>query len=175
MYNFSIGLQTYSLPVQVHWLFYSPSIGFPAWLSGRLILYFHHHCMFPYTKVFSSFSVNDIAKAKEFYGKILGLEVSEVNKMDILKLHLPTGGEVMVYAKGEGHSPATFTVLNFAVENVDAAVDALTKRGVQFLQYDTQWTRTDEKGISRGGEYGPSIAWFTDPAGNILSVLEEKA
>ncbi len=119
------------------------------------------------TKAFSGFSVNDIARAKEFYERTLGLEVSESNGM--LELHLGSGANVLVYPR-DNHEPATFTVLNFPVSDVEQAVDELAGRGVRFEKYDTPGLETDEKGIFRGG--GPTIAWFTDPAGNIMSVLE---
>jgi predicted enzyme related to lactoylglutathione lyase len=121
------------------------------------------------SKAFSGFSVNDIEKAKEFYGKTLGLEVSESN--GLLTLHLAGGNNVLIYPK-PNHTPATFTVLNFPVNDVDQAVDQLTKRGVQFEIYDLPDIKTDKKGIMRGR--GPTIAWFKDPAGNILSVLDQK-
>jgi predicted enzyme related to lactoylglutathione lyase len=123
--------------------------------------------MFKDAKAFSGFSVNDIPRAKEFYGQTLGLEVSE--EYGMLTLHLATGGKVLIYPK-DNHAPATFTILNFPVESVEQAVDDLTKAGVRFEIYDQGDFRTDEKGIFRGE--GPTIAWFTDPAGNILSVLE---
>jgi catechol 2,3-dioxygenase-like lactoylglutathione lyase family enzyme len=121
---------------------------------------------------FSGFSVNDLAKAKEFYTGTLGLELAD-DEMG-LRLRLPGGGEVFVYEKGEAHQPATFTILNFVVEDVDAAVEELTKAGVAFEHYDTEQIKTDEKGIARGlaAKMGPDIAWFKDPAGNILSVLQ---
>jgi catechol 2,3-dioxygenase-like lactoylglutathione lyase family enzyme len=125
--------------------------------------------MFKNTKAFSGFSVNDIQKAKEFYSKTLGLEVSESH--GLLKLHLAGGTTVLIYPK-PNHTPATFTILNFPVDNVDEAVDKLTQRGVRFEVYNEPNLKTDEKGVFRGG--GPTIAWFKDPAGNILSVLEEK-
>ena len=118
-------------------------------------------------KAFSGFSVNDIPGAKRFYGETLGLEVSEENGM--LTLHLGGGGTVLVYPKND-HTPASFTILNFPVENIEQAVAELTQAGVRFERYEG--LETDDKGIFRGG--GPSIAWFTDPAGNILSVLEEE-
>jgi catechol 2,3-dioxygenase-like lactoylglutathione lyase family enzyme len=121
------------------------------------------------SSAFSGFSVDDIQKAKEFYGRTLGLEVSESH--GLLKLHLTGGASVLIYPK-PNHSPATFTILNFPVKNVDEAVDELTKRGVRFEIYDTPGLKTDEKGIFRNR--GPVIAWFKDPAGNILSVLDEK-
>ena len=119
------------------------------------------------SKAFSGFSVADIEKAKEFYGKTLGLKVSESH--GLLTLHLAGGNNVLIYAK-PNHVPATFTVLNFPVNDVDQAVDELTKRGVRFEIYNTPDIKTDEKGIMRGK--GPTMAWFKDPAGNILSVLE---
>ena len=123
--------------------------------------------MFQNTKAFSGFSTSDIQKAKEFYGNVLGLRVSEEN--GLLSLHLATGGDVLVYPKDD-HIPATYTILNFPVEDIDQAVDELTARGVVFEQYAPM---TDEKGIARGRSQnrGPDIAWFKDPAGNILSVL----
>lgn len=117
---------------------------------------------------FSGFSVDNIQKAKEFYGRTLGLAVSEANGM--LKLHLPGGATVLMYPKAN-HVPATFTILNFPVDDVEQAVDELTKRGVRFEVYNEPDIKTDGKGIFRGG--GPIIAWFKDPAGNILSVLED--
>jgi len=122
------------------------------------------------SKAFSGFSVNDIQKAKEFYGQTLGLEVSESN--GLLTLHLPGDNKVLIYPK-PNHAPATFTILNFPVDNVDKAVDELTKRGVRFEIYNQPDIKTNEKGIMRGK--GPTIAWFKDPAGNILSVLEQQA
>jgi predicted enzyme related to lactoylglutathione lyase len=121
------------------------------------------------SKAFSGFSVKDIEKAKEFYGKTLGLEVSESN--GLLTLHLAGGSNVLIYPK-PNHTPATFTVLNFPVNDVDQMVDKLTKRGVQFEIYDLPDIKTNKKGIMRGR--GPTIAWFKDPAGNILSVLDQK-
>jgi catechol 2,3-dioxygenase-like lactoylglutathione lyase family enzyme len=119
------------------------------------------------SKAFSGFSVNDIQKAKEFYRRALGLEISESN--GLLSLHLAGGNTVLIYPK-PNHVPATFTILNFPVENVDQAVDELIKRAVRFEVYNRPEIKTDEKGIMRGR--GPTIAWFKDPAGNILSVLE---
>jgi catechol 2,3-dioxygenase-like lactoylglutathione lyase family enzyme len=121
------------------------------------------------SKAYSGFSVNDTQKAKEFYGRTLGLEVSESN--GLLNLRLAGGTTVLIYPK-PNHTPATFTILNFPVDNVEKAVDDLTKRGVRFEIYNQPNLRTDERGIFRGG--GPVIAWFKDPAGNILSVLEQK-
>ncbi len=121
------------------------------------------------SKAFSGFSVNDTQKAKEFYSRTLGLEVSESN--GLLNLHLAGGATVLIYPK-PNHTPAAFTILNFPVDIVDKAVDELTKRGVRFEIYNQPNLKTDERGIFRGG--GPVIAWFKDPAGNILSVLEQK-
>ncbi len=118
------------------------------------------------SKAFSGFSVDDIQKAKEFYGRMLGLKISESN--GLLRLHFGNGNTVLIYPK-PNHAPATFTILNFPVENVDKAVDELTKRGVRFQIYNLPDIKTDEKGITRGN--GPTIAWFKDPAGNILAVL----
>jgi catechol 2,3-dioxygenase-like lactoylglutathione lyase family enzyme len=123
--------------------------------------------MFRDTKAYSGFSVDDIPKAKEFYGGTLGLDVTEEHGM--LGLQLAGGASVLVYPK-ENHEPATFTILNFPVDDIERAVDDLTAAGVRFEQYEGE-LQTDEKGIFRGG--GPLIAWFRDPAGNILSVLEE--
>ena len=119
------------------------------------------------SKAFNGFSANDIEKAKEFYGRTLGLKVSESN--GLLTLHLAGGNNVLIYPK-PNHTPAKFTVLNFPVDDVDQAVDELTKRGVGFEIYDLPDIKTDKKGIMRGN--GPTIAWFKDPAGNILSVIE---
>ena len=118
-------------------------------------------------KSFSGFAAPDIAKIKEFYSKTLGLKVTEEH--GLLTLHLAGGNNVLIYPKPD-HVPATFTVLNFPVDDVDLAVDELSKRGVRFEKYNGPEIKTDEKGIMRGK--GPTIAWFKDPAGNILSVLE---
>ncbi|MFG1708716.1 VOC family protein [Nonomuraea sp. M3C6] len=123
--------------------------------------------MFSQTKAFSGFSVNDIAAAKRFYGETLGLRISEDHGM--LTLHIAGGNDILVYPK-ENHTPATFTILNFPVDDIDKAVDELAARGVRFERYDS--LKTDEKGVFR--EEGPPIAWFTDPAGNVLSVLQEQ-
>lgn len=122
--------------------------------------------MFGESEAFSGFSVNDVPKAKNFYGGTLGLSVTEED--DMLTLHLGGGGRVLIYPK-ENHTPATFTILNFPVDDIEAAVDALTARGVTFERYEQ--FEQDERGILRGEE-GPPIAWFTDPAGNVLSVLQ---
>jgi catechol 2,3-dioxygenase-like lactoylglutathione lyase family enzyme len=123
--------------------------------------------MFKDANAFSGFSVDDLDRAKLFYEATLGLEVSESPAG--LEVQLGSGGRVFVYPKGN-HEPATFTVLNFPVANIEQAVDELTAAGVRFERYDGM--ESDERGISRGGG-GPNIAWFKDPAGNILSVLEE--
>ena len=122
--------------------------------------------MFNKTKAFGGFSVDDIPAAKKFYGETLGLDVTE--EYGMLTLHIDQGGDIVIYPK-EDHTPATFTILNFPVVDVDQAVDQLSERGVTFERYEG--FEQDEKGVARGDE-GPAIAWFTDPAGNILSVLE---
>ena len=120
------------------------------------------------TKAFSSFSVNDIQKAKEFYGKKLGIDITS-GPEGTLVLVLASGTKALMYPK-PNHQPATFTVLNFPVDSVEKAVDELNQRGVRFEIYNEPDLKTDARGISRGN--GPTIAWFKDPAGNILSVLE---
>jgi catechol 2,3-dioxygenase-like lactoylglutathione lyase family enzyme len=120
------------------------------------------------SKAFSGFSVPDVAAAQQFYGETLGLETEVEN--DILFLHLAGGHNVLVYPKPD-HEPATFTVLNFPVDDIEATVDALFDRGIQFERYEGTEIETDEKGIFRGG--GPLIAWFKDPAGNVLSVIQD--
>jgi catechol 2,3-dioxygenase-like lactoylglutathione lyase family enzyme len=129
--------------------------------------------VFKKTKAFGSFSVDDISKARAFYGETLGLDVAEDKKMNILTLKLATGGRIIVYPKGPGHTPATFTVLNFPVNDIDKAVDELGSRGIRFERYDG--FKQDAKGIARRSpdNPGPSIAWFKDPAGNILAVLQD--
>lgn len=124
--------------------------------------------MFAETKAFSSFAVDDVEKAREFYGEILGLPVSDVDEEHgLLAVHLAGGWDAVIYPKPD-HTPASFTVLNFSVEDIDEAVDALAERGVRCERYNA--FEQDEKGISRDG---PWIAWFSDPAGNVLSVLQE--
>ena len=123
---------------------------------------------FKNANAFSSFSVNDIEDAKRFYGQTLGLEISETEEG--INLHLKGGNEVFVYPKPD-HSPATFTILNFIVDKVEQAVDELTKLGVHFQIYKEGALKTDDKGIFHGK---PKIAWFKDPSGNFLSVLEIK-
>ncbi|MGN7724026.1 VOC family protein [Chitinophaga sp. 22620] len=124
--------------------------------------------MFNNTKAFSSFSVNDLKKAKEFYGQMLGLNLEE-GEMDTLTLKIAGGASILIYPKPD-HTPASFTILNFPVKDIEQSVDQLAQKGVRFEQYEGE-LKTDKKGIFRGG--GPLIAWFTDPAGNILSVLQE--
>jgi catechol 2,3-dioxygenase-like lactoylglutathione lyase family enzyme len=125
--------------------------------------------MFQPKTAFSGFSVNDLAKAKAFYTQTLGLQV--VEEGGGLRLHLPGGGTAFAYPKDD-HQPATFTLLDFVVEDIDEAVDALRGRGVNFERYEGM--PQDEKGILRGiaQHLGPDIAWFQDPAGNILAVLQ---
>ena len=123
--------------------------------------------MFKDTKAFSGFSVDDIPQAKDFYGRVLGLNVTEEHGM--LFLHIAGGADILIYPK-PNHVPATYTILNFPVPNVEQAVDELTRRGVRFEHYDGEM-KTDAKGIMRG--QGPEIAWFKDPAGNFLSVIRE--
>ena len=120
------------------------------------------------SKGFSGFAVPDIEKAKKFYGETLGLDVS--HEHGLLSLHLTGGNNVLIYPK-PNHVPATFTILNFPVNDVEAAVEHLKRRGVRFEIYDLPDIKTDEKGIMRGN--GPTIAWFKDPAGNILSIVEQ--
>jgi predicted enzyme related to lactoylglutathione lyase len=120
------------------------------------------------SKAFSGFSVDDIPAATTFYADTLGIEVTEDNGM--LTLHLAGDRPTLVYPKPD-HAPASFTILNFPVDDVEATVDALSERGVTFERYEGTDVETDEKGVFRGG--GPRIAWFKDPAGNVLSVIEE--
>jgi catechol 2,3-dioxygenase-like lactoylglutathione lyase family enzyme len=122
--------------------------------------------MFKDTNAFSGFAVDDIPKAREFYGEVLGLPVTEEHGM--LQLHLATGANILIYPKDD-HTPATYTILNFPVTDIDQAATALAERGVRFERYPG--IDADERGIVRG--MGPAIAWFTDPAGNVLSVLQQ--
>ena len=124
--------------------------------------------MFADTKAFSGFSVDDLGRAKEFYGETLGLRTSEEN--GLLTLHIAGDRNTLVYPKSD-HTPATYTILNFPVTDIEKTVDDLTARGVEFERYQGTEMETDEKGIFRGG--GPLIAWFKDPAGNVLSVIQE--
>ena len=118
------------------------------------------------SKAFSGFAVPDLNQARQFYGDTLGLRVEEQNGS--LTLHLAGGRDVLVYVKPD-HTPATYTILNFPVDDIEVTVDGLAERGVRFERYDG--FEQDERGILRGG--GPPIAWFTDPAGNILSVIAD--
>jgi len=123
--------------------------------------------MFANTKAFSGFAVDDMEKARQFYGETLGLKTSE--EFGLMTLHLAGDRPTLVYPKPD-HAPATYTILNFPVDDIDKAVDELAARGVRFERYDG--SEQDERGIFRGE--GPYIAWFKDPAGNVLSVLQEK-
>lgn len=123
---------------------------------------------FKEAKAFSGFSVNNIARAKQFYGETLEMVVREEQGM--LNLHLGSGADVLIYPKDD-HKPAAFTILNFPVSDVEECVEQLNKKGIQFEQYSGE-LRTDEKGIYRGD--GHTMAWFKDPDGNILSILETK-
>lgn len=123
--------------------------------------------MFENTRTFSGFAVDDLAAAQRFYSQTLGLKTSE--QYGLLTLHLAGGRDTLVYPKSD-HAPANYTILNFQVDDIEAAVDELARRGVRFERYPGM--EQDEKGISRGG--GPYIAWFKDPAGNILAVLQER-
>ena len=123
---------------------------------------------FKNANAFSSFSVHDLVETKKFYGQTLGLEISESEQG--LNLRLKGGNEVFIYPKPD-HSPATFTILNFIVDDVDQKVDELTKLGVRFQIYNKGELKTDNKGIFQGK---PKIAWFKDPSGNFLSILEKK-
>jgi predicted enzyme related to lactoylglutathione lyase len=124
--------------------------------------------MFKNTKAFSGFAVPDIEAARQFYGDTLGIETSV--EYGILTLQLDAGARPTIVYPKPGHAPATYTILNFSVDDIDAAVDGLTERGVEILRYDGM--PQDERGIMR--EEGPYIAWFADPAGNVLSVLQER-
>jgi catechol 2,3-dioxygenase-like lactoylglutathione lyase family enzyme len=126
--------------------------------------------MFANTKAYSGFAVDDVQKAREFYGETLGLKTSVLDEeFGLMSLHLAGDRDTLVYQKPD-HSPAAYTILNFPVDDIDEAVDELAARGVRFERYDG--FEQDEKGIARGP--GPYIAWFKDPAGNVLSVLQEK-
>jgi predicted enzyme related to lactoylglutathione lyase len=125
--------------------------------------------MFANTKAYSGFAVDDVQKAREFYGDTLGLKTSVLSEeQGLMVLHLAGDRDTLVYQKPD-HTPATYTILNFPVDDIDDAVDELVARGARFERYDG--FEQDEKGISRGD--GPQIAWFKDPAGNVLSVLKE--
>jgi catechol 2,3-dioxygenase-like lactoylglutathione lyase family enzyme len=125
--------------------------------------------VFTNTKAYSGFAVDDVQKARDFYGETLGLKTSVLDEQNgLMMLHLAGGRDTLVYRKPD-FEPATYTILNFSVDDVDKAVDELSAKGVRFERYDG--FEQDEKGIARGP--GPNIAWFKDPAGNILSVLQE--
>jgi catechol 2,3-dioxygenase-like lactoylglutathione lyase family enzyme len=123
--------------------------------------------MFENTRAFSGFAVDDLAAARQFYGETLGLKTSE--QYGLMTLHLAGGRDTLVYPKPD-HQPATYTILNFEVDDIDAAVDELARRGVRIERYEG--LGQDDKGINRAG--GPYIAWFKDPAGNVLAVLQER-
>jgi predicted enzyme related to lactoylglutathione lyase len=127
--------------------------------------------MFQSTKAFSGFSVDDLGKAKQFYGETLGIEVTEEPPHGLLTLRIAGDRPILVYPKDD-HQPASYTILNFPVDDIEAAVDELSGRGVSFEHYEGTGMDTDEKGIFRQG--GPLIAWFKDPAGNVLSVIEQR-
>ena len=125
------------------------------------------------SRAFSSFAVRDLDAARKFYTQTLGVDVSDVPGMKgVMQLSLAGGVKIFVYPKPD-HAPAKFTVLNFPVDNVERAVDALVERGVRFEIYNDGPVKTNAKGIASEGQ-GPRIAWFKDPSGNILSVLEER-
>lgn len=121
------------------------------------------------SQAFSGFSATDIAEEKRFYSDVLGLKVSE--EYGMLHVHLGSGADILIYPKAD-HVPATYTVLNFPVDDIEQTVDELDAKGVKFERYEQMGSEVDERGIFRGG--GPYIAWFTDPAGNVLSVLQER-
>lgn len=129
--------------------------------------------MFTYKKIFNSFSVDDIKKAKKFYNDALGMNVQLEGEMG-MSLRFSSGDSVFIYPK-ENHQSATFTVLNFVVEDIDKELNHLIKNGIKFEHYHNQELPQDENGIMRGLEKGdgPDIAWFKDPAGNILSLVQE--
>ena len=126
--------------------------------------------MFSTTSAFSGFSINDAEAARKFYGETLRMRV-EPNDMGFLEIHLDSGGMILAYVK-PNHEPASFTILNFPVDDVEAAVDDLNARGVVTKIYDDSELPSDSKGIMRGN--GPDIAWFRDPSGNVLSVLSSR-
>lgn len=128
--------------------------------------------MFKDSHAFSSFSVDDLQAAQEFYHEVLGLRVKD-NPMGVIELHIKGSHNIMIYAKPD-HKPATFTILNILVPDLENAVDALIVKGITFEQYHTEHLNTDKLGIMRGHGHGPDIAWFKDPAGNILSLIEDK-
>src|SRR6478735_129900 len=127
--------------------------------------------IFTKAPVFASFAVKDLDRARQFYGTTLGLDVREDKQMGTFEIQSPDKSHVLVYPKPD-HQPAVFTVLNLQVRDIDEAVDALTSAGVTFERYNTSDIKTDAKGVARGDKQGPSIAWFRDPSGNIVSVME---
>lgn len=127
--------------------------------------------MLRFVHAFSSYSVNDLAKAQQFYGQILNLDVTKDDDMGLLHVQLPGGAEVMLYPKPD-HSAASFTVLNLMVADIESAVDELTIAGIVFEHYNNERIKTNDKGIAAGT---PRIAWFKDPAGNILAVIEDSS
>ncbi|WP_236967282.1 VOC family protein [Microbacterium aurantiacum] len=127
--------------------------------------------MFTTDRAFAGFSVDDIEAARHFYGDVLGLDVSD-NVMGFLELHLDSGADMLVYAK-PNHTPASYTILNFPVRDIDAAVDDLNARGVVTKIYGDDEFPSDSRGIVRATDRGPDIAWFRDPAGNVLAVYED--
>jgi catechol 2,3-dioxygenase-like lactoylglutathione lyase family enzyme len=128
--------------------------------------------MFRNTKAFSSFSVDDVAQAKDFYGRTLGLDVVDTPEGG-LELRLAGGASIFVYPSDDYTAPE-HTVLNFVVDDIDAAIDGLAERGVTMEQYDWPEIKTDARGIFRGADGPEAIAWFKDPAGHVLSVLQER-
>ena len=126
--------------------------------------------MFDGSKAFASFSVDDVTNAKAFYGEKLGLKIKD-GGMGNLNVELGAGS-VMIYPKGKAHQPASFTVLNFPVPDLERAVDQLAKKGIRMKRYEMEGMKADEKGIYRDKDNGMGIAWFEDPAGNVLSVME---
>jgi catechol 2,3-dioxygenase-like lactoylglutathione lyase family enzyme len=120
------------------------------------------------SKAFSGFAVDDLEQARAFYADTLGLKVSDIDGGPLITLHLAGDRPTLIYAKPD-HTPASYTILNFPVDDIDRAVDELTARGVRFERYEGMGQ--DDKGILR--EQGPPIAWFKDPAGNVLSVLQQ--
>lgn len=126
--------------------------------------------MFKDAKAFSSFSVNNLEKAKQFYGELLQLNFTEDKEMGLLQLHINGGNDIIVYPK-EDHSPASFTVLNFPAADLETTVEELKQKGIIFESYDYPGLKTDQDDISRSDD-GHAVAWFKDPAGNILSVMK---
>lgn len=130
--------------------------------------------MLTYTNTFGSFSVDDLPRAKEFYGQTLGFKIHDEGKMGFT-LRLKGDTTIFIYPKVD-HQPATFTVLNFAVQDINATMESMRNQGIQFVHYHSEHLPQDEQGVLRGlsADMGPDIAWFKDPAGNVLSVLQEE-